>query len=178
MNQKTFESIAATLRQQAVAQARMMGLGMADADDVAQDAMLKLWAVHSDLCDIQHANRLARIATRHLVIDSSRHRKLTSELIVAIDGVPEGRSGEWQPPDTRTASPHRMMEMDEDERWLKKRIASLPDREMQVMTMRQVEQKSNGEIARILGITAASVATMLSSARRKIFEDFKKRDRR
>ena len=91
--------------------------------------------------------------------------------------VPEGRSGEWQPPDTRTASPHRMMEMDEDERWLKKRIASLPDREMQVMTMRQVEQKSNGEIARILGITAASVATMLSSARRKIFEDLKKRDR-
>lgn len=176
MNQKTFESIAATLRQQAVAQARMMGLGMADADDVAQDAMLKLWAVHSDLCDIQHANRLARIATRHLVIDSSRHRKLTSELIISIDGV-QGRSGEWQPPDTCTASPHGMMEMDEDERWLKKRIASLPDREMQVMTMRQVEQKSNGEIARILGITAASVATMLSSARRKIFEDLKKRNR-
>lgn len=176
MNQKTFESIAVALRQQAVAQARMMGLDMADADDVAQDAMLKLWAVHDDLNDLQHANRLVRIAARHLVIDSSRHRKLTSEIIVAIDNVTEGRNGEWQPPDNKMVSPCGMMEMDEDERWLKERIASLPDREMQVMTMRQVEQKSNGEIAGILGITTASVATMLSSARRKIFEDLKKRN--
>ena len=44
------------------------------------------------------------------------------------------------------------------------------------MEMRQGEGKSNDEIARIMGIAPASVATMLSAARRKIFEELKKRN--
>ena len=68
------------------------------------------------------------------------------------------------------------MDMEEDERWLRHRIANLPTREMQVMEMRQGEGKSNDEIARIMGIAPASVATMLSAARRKIFEELKKRN--
>ena len=69
------------------------------------------------------------------------------------------------------------MEVEEDEQWLLERISTLPKREMQVMKMRQTEQMSNSEIANIMGITTASVSTMLSSARKKIFEDLKKRNR-
>lgn len=177
MNQKEFETIAGQLRQQALAHAQNMLGNSADAEDLAQDAMLKLWAVHHELRNHGHAFRLARIAVRQLAIDSLRHKKHTSALMVEMDGQKTGDSTAWQPPDTTTASPQGAMEMEEDEQWLRQRMAMLPSREMQVMMMRQTEQKSNGEIARIMGIGTASVATMLSAARKKIFEDLKKRNR-
>lgn len=177
MNQKEFETIAEALRQQALTQAqKMMGNG-ADADDLAQDAMLKMWAVHNELNNSDHAFRLVRIAVRQLAIDSLRHKKYTSALMVEMDGKQNNDNQIWQPPDTKALSPLSRIEMDEDEQWLKERIAKLPSREMQVMIMRQTEQKSNSEIARIMGIGTASVATMLSAARKKIFEDLKKRNR-
>lgn len=176
MSQKEFEIIAAQLRQQALTHARTMGVDATDADDVAQDVMLKLWAIHSDLRDAVHAYSMTRIAVRHLVIDSFRHKRIVSGIVVTMDGRQNSDGACWQAPDTGTPSPHRQMENDEDEQWLKERIDNLPCREMQVMTMRATEQKSNGEIARILGISPASVATMLSSARKKIFEDLKKRN--
>lgn len=175
MNQQEFEQIAAGLRQHAMAQALTVMRSAADAEDVAQDAMLRLWAVHSELRDANHARRLAKIAVRQLFIDSFRHRKRTSALIVTMNGKDEGC--EWQPPDNANTGPDGLMEMEEDEKWLRQRMAALPDREMQVMRMRQTEQKSNDEIAAILGIGKASVATMLSAARKKIFEDLKKRNR-
>lgn len=177
MNQKEFETIAEQLRQQALTQAQKVLRNSADADDLAQDAMLRLWAVHTELRDREHAFRLARIAVRQLMVDSFRHKRHTSALIVEMDGKQDDGNNSWQPPDTHSISPQARMEVSEDERWLSERIATLPSREMQVMRMRQTEQRTNSEIASILGIGTASVATMLSSARRKIFEDLKKRNR-
>lgn len=175
MNQKEFERIAVGLRQQAVTLASVMTRGSADADDVAQDAMLKLWAVHDSLRDSSHAHRLIKMIVRQLAVDSFRRHRLTAGLMVAMSEKEEG-SG-WQPSDNSGTAPDGQMEADEDEEWLRQRIAALPGREMQVMMMRQSEQKSNAEIARIMGIGKASVATMLSAARKKIFNDLKKRNR-
>lgn len=169
MRQREFEALATELRQVALATAQPLVCNEAVAEDIVQDAMLKLWAVHDELNDEAHARRLARTATRQLSIDSLRRRQRTSALVVAMDDYTD-------PPDD--GSPQSQMETEEDEQWLRLRIAQLPTREMQVMEMRQVEGRSNEEIARIMGIAPASVATMLSSARRKIFEELKKRNQR
>lgn len=177
MNQKEFEAIASALHKQASAQARLFLREDADAADIAQDAMLKLWALHDELHDKEHSMRLAKTMARHLAIDSLRHTRRTTTLFVTMDKSSEDDGSEWQPPDTKALSPHLRMEVEEDEQWLLERISTLPKREMQVMKMRQTEQMSNSEIANIMGITTASVSTMLSSARKKIFEDLKKRNR-
>ena len=170
MRQREFETLATALRKLALTTAQAMLHDEAAAEDVAQDAMLKLWAVHEDLRDGEHAQRLARTAARQLCIDFLRHRQRTSTRIVPINDTPGiGHDNN---------SPQSRMEMEEDERWLRQRMVSLPTREMQVMEMRQMEGKSNDEIARIMGITPASVSTMLSAARRKIFEELKKRNER
>lgn len=59
----------------------------------------------------------------------------------------------------------------------KARIEQLPPREMQVMHLRQTERRTNEQIAAILGISKDSVATVLSSARRKLFKQIKERNK-
>lgn len=51
----------------------------------------------------------------------------------------------------------------------------LPSKEYQILKLRQVEQKTNEEIAKLLGIEKTSVATLLSRARIKILKEFQKR---
>lgn len=174
MRQREFETLATELRQQALATALALTANGPVAEDVAQDTMLKLWAMHDDLRDAAHARRMVRLAARQLSIDWLRSRQRTQALVVPID------DGQGTHPAERTAtdddSPQNRLEAEEDARWLRQRIARLPTREMQVMEMRQGEGRSNEEIARIMGIAPASVGTMLSAARRKIFEELKKRN--
>lgn len=174
MRQREFETLATELRRQALATAQSLVGRAAVAEDVAQDTMLKLWAMHDDLRDAAHAHRLVRLAARQLSIDWLRSRQRTQALVVPMDDGTDGHPAEQTATDGD--SPQSRMEAEEDARWLRQRIARLPTREMQVMEMRQGEGRPNEEIARIMGIAPASVATMLSAARRKIFEELKKRN--
>lgn len=125
-----------------------------DADDAASDAMLRLWAVHDSLRDTAHAARLAAVIARNVAIDMLRRRRPTS-----ISGDEAHMS--WllqQESDNNT--PESQLEWKEDEQWL-----------------RQTERRTNEQIAAILGISKDSVATMLSSARRKLFNQIKERNR-
>ena len=49
MKDKEFEHIAPVLRRRSVATARSFGLDADDAEDVAQDALLKLWSLRGEL---------------------------------------------------------------------------------------------------------------------------------
>lgn len=146
--------------------------GHDDANDAAGDVMLRLWAVHDSLRDEAHAARLAAVVARNVAVDILRKRRAVSldrdvgsldrsKLLVGQGDTPDG-----------------CLEWKEDEVWLRQRIESLPPREMQVLHMRQTERRSNEEIAAILGIGVRSVATVLSAARRKLFNDIKERNRK
>lgn len=143
-----------------------------DADDAAGDAMLRLWAVHDSLRDGAHAARLAAVVSRNAAIDMLRKRRPVS-LDRDVSSASRSMLGA-----AADCSPDSQLEWKEDERWLKQRIERLPPREMQVLHMRQTERRDNAEIAAILGITKESVATVLSSARRKLFNEIKERNRK
>lgn len=172
MNQQQFEYLAPQLRNIALGYARHCLQDADDADDAAGDTMLRLWAVHDSLRDDAHAVRLAAVVSRNAAIDMLRKRRSVSldrdvpDVSKRLLGVAAGES------------PDSQMEWKEDEQWLKRRIEQLPPREMQVLRMRQTERRDNGEIAAILGISKESVATVLSSARRKLFNDIKERNRK
>lgn len=143
-----------------------------DANDAASDTMLKLWAVHDSLHDDAHAARLAAVISRNVAVDMLRRR---GKATVCIDSVV---APQLQTHIAAGATPETLLEWREDEQWLARRVAQLPPREMQVLRLRQVERRSNEEIAALLGIGKESVATVLSSARRKLFNDLKERNRR
>lgn len=165
-----FELIACKLRGAAMTVAKRMVGSTEDAEDVAGDTMLRLWSLHKQIADSNHAIRLAAVVAHNLSADmlrkQSRGRSIFSH---AIPTMQEADS---------SSSPAACLEWAEDEEWLRKRMEKLPPRELQILQMRQVEQRSHGEIARLLGLTDASVTVMLSRARHKLFDDIKKRNRK
>ncbi len=163
MEQTTFESLSPKVSELA----RLTALGVcsnaADAEDVAQDVMLKLWTMHALIGDEAEMLRLATVMGRRIAIDLwRRNRRMTL-------------TDELKEPMAFARSPQEEMEHREADEWLLKRMEALPPAEFQILRMRQVEEKSNAEIARILQIKPQSVATLLARARHKMLEQMKQK---
>ncbi len=162
MTQEEFEKISPEASIVARKSAMSVSGNSADAMDIAQDVMLKLWTMHSQIAGSGEMLRLSRIMGRRIAIDfwRSNNRKK-----VQFDAADYGLS---------VQSPAEDLEAEEAEQWLIKCMEKLPSAEYQILRMRQVEGKSNSEIARILQIAPHSVANMLSRARHKMLQEMEK----
>lgn len=165
MEQTEFENGAKKIRQKALRIARSYTSNNDEAEDIAQEVMLKLWSMHKNIECCEHAERLASRISRNLSIDSQR-RSHTIALPTGRDII-----------DEKLTSPQNAVENKENKMWLNKRLASLPETEFQILKLRQVEHKSNDEIANLLGIEKTSVVTLLSRARKKLLNEIRTRIR-
>lgn len=162
LSTKEISSMAQQLRRQALEVCRRMGAPDTEAEDVAQDVMLRLWEMRGDIGRFRSIEALTVIMARNMLIskwrtDKSRSRGLwhtDSELSLTIDNA---------------ADPQETIEQQEMAQWLEHRLRELPTTQHTILYMRQVEHRSNAEIAQLLGIEEASVSTLLSRARRALF---------
>lgn len=162
MEQKEFTDMAEILRLRIIAVAQGFRLSDEDADDVSQDAMLKLWTICKDIKDNRSAVSLAVTMAKNLSIDKLRRETKNGNNDIELV-------------DSQYSQPDYILEDNENTAWLKDRLKRLPTKEYLVLHLRQVEKKSTEEIAAIVGIKPVSVPTMLSRARRKLLDDIKKR---
>ena len=140
------------------------GAGKDEAEDIAQDVMLRLWQMHDELDRYEKPEALVTLMSRHLLRNHQRRRKpelLEEAMVVSLTG-----------------SPHDLLEMKEDDAWLDERLRQLPTTQRTLLYMRQVERRSHEEIALLLGIETTSVSTLLARARRTLLDEIKQRDRR
>ena len=163
MEESAFVKIAHRIRQKAFETGNAYSLNSLDAEDVAQEVMLKLWAMHDELDGVHSIEALACTMARRLSIDEYRRSRATAihskdEHIASADSTPAD-----------------MLEDDENEKWLARKIDLLPTTQHTILYMRQVEHRTNKEIANIIGIEETSVVTLLARARKSLLEDFKKR---
>ncbi len=166
MTDKEFTDIAPGLSSAALHAAQTSGVPMAEAQDVAQDAMMRLWTLRDSLSSPEHARALAIVVARHRACDGLR-----AQATVSIDTLPQGIHLE------ASTATDRALEVSEADAWLQRRLNALPSLQYQVLHLRQVEGKTNGEIAAILAIPTGSVATLLSRARHKLLEQIRQRNR-
>lgn len=162
MTDNEFTDIATELRELALKKGRSYLLATDDADDIAQETMLRLWALRRKVNSLRHARGLAVSIAAHLAIDRLRRRRTVSDDFIVNE----------QP---SSNDPETDLELKVNDEWLEKELSRLPSTEYQVLHLRQVEGKTNEEIASIIGITPQSVATLLSRARRKLMEKIKRR---
>ena len=139
------------------------GAGREEAEDIAQDVMLRLWQMHDDLDRYEKPEALVALMSRHLLRNQQRRRKqqlIDEAMVVSL-----------------SSSPHDLLEMKDDDAWLEKRLRQLPTTQRTLLYLREVERRSHEDIARLLGIETTSVSTLLARARRTLLEEIKQRNK-
>lgn len=131
--------------------------GAADAEDVAQDAFVKLWKNPSQLRDgVALRGWLMRVAS-NAVIDGSRKPRSG-----ALEDVPEL-------PDPQ-ARPDAPLDRAQAATLVDAMIARLPDRQRQALSLVYFEGLSNIDAAAVMEVSVDALESLLSRARRSLKE--------
>jgi len=162
MERSAFEQKARSWRQKALEVSRHYGAGKDEAEDIAQDVMLRLWQMHDELERYQSVEGIVALMAKHLLRNHQRRKPsetLDEAVVVSF-----------------LTSPQDELEMKEDDEWLTNKLQQLPTTQRTLLYMRQVERRSHEEIATLLGIETTSVSTLLARARRTLLEEIKRRN--
>lgn len=138
---------------------RMLG-DKAEAEDVAQESMLRLWRMAPDWRsgEAQVSTWLTRVAM-NLCTDRLRRRR-TVDLETAFG--PEGAV------ESGAASVVVQMRRDERAEALRAALAALPERQAQAVTLRHLEGLSNPEIAAVMEIGVEAVESLVARGKRAL----------
>ena len=135
-----------------------------EAEDAVQETLIKLWFLRERLSQYRSIDALAMVIVKHLCINLKRGQQPD---IVSLE---EGLTIEGEPgPEWKLISKERMKE-------LLQLISTLPDLQQAILRMKHIEGMEVEEIARITGSTAIAVRTNLSRARKKVREQFMRRN--
>ena len=139
--------------------ARLLSGDRAEAEDVAQETMLRLWRVAPEWRqgETKVTTWAYRVAT-NLCID--RQRSKTRKRQMALDDAPEvadgalGAEGQLQEAGRMVA--------------LEAALAELPDRQRQAVVLRHLEGMTNPEIAAIMEIGVEAVESLTARGKRSL----------
>ncbi len=166
MDEREFEQLATGLRKKAVATCLSCGADAMQAEDVAQDVLLRLWQMRDSLDRYHSLEALVAVMARNNVV--SLHRKDHSVPIMTMNHK--------QLP-SQLISPDESLISSQEVAWLNETIKRLPSTQYTVLHMRQVECRSFDEIAQRLGIESSTARSLLSRARIKLLDEIKKRNK-
>jgi RNA polymerase sigma factor (sigma-70 family) len=135
----------------------------AEAEDAAQDAMMRLWRVAPDWRqgEAKVSTWLYRVVS-NLCIDRLRKRKT-----VDIDAIEE-------PADPKPSVEANMIAA-ERQKVIAHALQGLPDRQRQAVVLRHIEGASNPEIAEIMDISIEAVESLTARGKRALANVLSKR---
>jgi RNA polymerase sigma-70 factor (ECF subfamily) len=151
------QELAAALAPRALAQATRMLADRAEAEDVTQEALLRLWRIAPDWRqgEARVSTWLYRVVA-NLCTDRLRRRRGS----VALDEVAE-------PPDPAPSVADRM-QGEARMRALSDALAALPERQAQAVALRHLEGLSNPEIAAVMDIGVEAVESLTARGKRAL----------
>lgn len=141
---------------------RLMGNAM-DAEDMVQEAYLKLWERRDELGHVEKMENYCTTLIRHICIDALRRAHPEEE-----ERPPE------ELPLTDGGNAATALERKDEAEQLTNLIGRLPEGQRTVMTLHDVEGCSYEEIEEATGLSAVNIRVMLSRARKKVREQFQK----
>ena len=154
--------LSARLLPRVLAQATRILADQAEAEDVAQDAMMRLWKIAPDWRqdEAQVSTWLFRVVA-NLCTDRLRRRRG-----VSLDQIAE-------PVDPQLSAPAQMQE-NARMRALSAALADLPERQAQAVALRHLEGLSNPQIAQIMDISIRSVESLTARGKRALADSLGK----
>jgi RNA polymerase sigma-70 factor (ECF subfamily) len=138
---------------------------VAEAEDVVQEVMIRLWERREQLAAYRSIEAFAMTITRNLCLDRLKRAGSKTEALDEHHAVRQVRT------------PYEEMESSDSYRKIRELIDDLPEQQRTIIHLRDVEGYEYSEIAGITGLTENTIRVTLSRARKKIRDEMKKKYR-
>ena len=142
-------------------------LNPAEAEDVVQETMMKVWSRRDQWNQIDSIEAFCLTICRNLSLDKVRR----------MDNQTQSLDAAYDPKDHGVASnPEEQAIQNDRMQLVHQLISQLPEKQRSCMQLRDIEGKSYQEIADIMSISEEQVKINIFRARQTIREQFKKAD--
>ena len=139
-------------------------LNPAEAEDIVQETMIKVWNRREQWDNIESIEAFCLTICRNISLDKMRKMENQNQSL---------EEGEHDTPDTSYASNPEEQAMQQDKLALIRRlINSLPEKQRSAMQLRDFEGKSYKEIAKVMGISEEQVKVNIFRARQAIRQKY------
>ena len=160
MELESFKSTVLPLRDKLLKYSVKLTDDGADAEDIVQEAFLKLWYIRDRLDGYQSVEALSVQVVKNLCLDKLRSKRM--------DRMPENSQSIL----ADTVTPEQLLEQHDAVAIIGRLIQQLPTLQQCIIRMKDVEGYELSEIAQITGTQIESVRVNLSRARKKVREQF------
>lgn len=137
-------------------------LDRADAEDVVQETMIKVWSKRDSWDDIDNVEAFSMTICRNLALDHAKRRENENERLDA-DNVREP---------VAPSNPFEQAVNQDRVQIVRRIVDSLPEKQRSCIQLRDFEGKQYKEIATILAITEEQVKVNIFRARQTIKQKF------
>lgn len=148
------------LRGDLLRQARRLLNSEEDAEDAVQETLVKLWMLRDRIPNALKMRNMATVVSKNVALNMLRDAKLSVPIETAEVTTMQG-------------NPQIQIEERESRKKLKHGIEALSDKQRAIMRMRNVENMSYTDIAKIIGTSESSVRGMISKARLALLKQMK-----
>ena len=143
-------------------------LNPADAEDVVQETMIKVWNRRNNWDAIDNIESFCLTVCRNLAVDKTRYMG-NQTLSIETEKEPSD--------DSHHANPEEQTVQRDRIRLVRQLINQLPEKQRSWMQLRDIEGKSYKDIAAILDISEEQVKVNIFRARQTIKEKFSRVDK-
>lgn len=134
---------------------RLLG-GIEDAEDIVQDAMVRMWQKRDDLVNYKSMEAFAMVMTKNMCLDRIRSKAYQTEKLAPSHDV------------RVTTTPEEIMEKTDLARLIYKIIDGLPEQMKVIIHLRDIEGMEYQQIADIMDMNINAIRVNLSRARKKV----------
>ncbi len=136
-------------------------LNRAEAEDVVQDTMLRVWNKREEWSKFDSIEAFCLAVARNLAID--RRERMDSN---TVELTPEMEQA------SDASGPYNQLVHGEKIKLIHRLISELPEKQRSVLQLRDIEGKNYKEIAKVMQLTEDQVKVTLFRARQKVKERF------
>lgn len=137
----------------------------AEAEDVTEDTLIRLWERRETLAEADSLEAYALTVCRNLSLDRCRS---SEKACLPLESVPAEQADDcYRTPEEQLAQADRLA-------WIGRLLAQLPEKQRSVMQLRDVEGRSYREIAQVMGMSEEQVKVTLFRARQRIKKNYEK----
>lgn len=164
MKNISFRNDVLPLKDQLYRLALRITLNNAEAEDIVQETMIKVWNKRDSWDTIDSIEAFCLTICRNLALDKNKRMGSKNPSI-------EDTGGD-SPDNSYTSNPEERAELRDRVKLVRDLINDLPEKQKSVMQLRDFEDKSYKEIAEILGISEEQVKVNIFRARQAIKQKY------